>query len=145
MAKTSPAVRTAQHVPGRPARSGFAAGVSVFGATMLLIAGVAHFVEGLVVLVNGPEFLVTTPNYIFAFNATAWGWFHLVVGVVAAASGAFIFTGNLVARSAGVAIAAVSALANFLWLPHYPLWAMVIIALDVLVIWALTTVDLSER
>src|SRR6478736_4587165 len=78
------------------------------------------------------------------FTATAWGWFHMVIGLSAAVAGGFIFTGSLLARSVGVALAVLSALANFLWLPHYPLWGIIIIALDVLVIWGLTAVDLSD-
>ena len=68
----------------------------------------------------------------------------MVIGLGAAVAGGFIFTGNIFARSVGIALAALSAIANFMWLPHYPIWAIVIIALDVLVIWALCTVDLGE-
>ncbi len=68
----------------------------------------------------------------------------MIVGLGAAVAGGFIFTGNIFARSVGIALAALSAIANFMWLPHYPIWAIVIIALDVLVIWALCTVDLGE-
>lgn len=68
----------------------------------------------------------------------------MVIGLAAAVAGGFIFTGNLLARSVGVALAVLSALANFLWLPYYPLWGIIIIALDVLVIWGLTSVDLSD-
>lgn len=129
--------------PARPARTLFAAGASTFAATVMLVAGLFQFAEGLVTLVDGPTFLVSTPSYVFTFNATAWGWFHMVIGLGAAVAGAFIFTGNLVARSVGIALAVLSALANFLWLPAYPVWAIVVIGLDVVVIWALSTVDLG--
>ena len=130
--------------PTRRARTLWAAGASTFAATIMLVVGLFQFVEGLVAVVNGPEFYVSTPSYVFTFNATAWGWFHMVIGLSAAVAGGFIFTGNLLARSVGVALAVLSALANFLWLPHYPLWGIIIIALDVLVIWGLTAVDLSD-
>lgn len=135
MASTSTAHRT---------RTLWAAGVSTFAATLMIVVGLFQFVEGLVTVVNGTDFLVRTANYIFTFNATAWGWFHMVVGLGAAVAGGFIFTGNVFARSVGIALAGVSAIANFLWLPHYPIWAIVVIALDVLVIWALCTADLGE-
>ena len=122
----------------------WAAGASTFAATIMLVVGVFQFIEGLIAVVNGNDFLVKTPNYLFTFNATAWGWFHMIIGLCAAVAGGFIFTGNVLARSVGVALAVLSALANFLWLPYYPLWGMVIIALDVLVIWGLTSVDLSD-
>lgn len=149
MAKSrpTPTARLAPPHPVRQTRTGrrlFAAGASTFAATVMLVAGLFQAVEGIVALVNGPEFLVRTASYVFTFNATAWGWFHLVIGLGAAAAGAFIFTGNLLARSVGIAFAVLSALANFLWLPYYPVWAVVVIALDVIVIWALATVDLGE-
>jgi hypothetical protein len=130
--------------PIRRARTLWAAGASTFAATIMLVVGVFQFIEGLIAVVNGNDFLVKTPNYLFSFNATAWGWFHMIIGLCAAVAGGFIFTGNVLARSVGVALAVLSALANFLWLPHYPLWGIVIIALDVLVIWGLTSVDLSD-
>ena len=68
----------------------------------------------------------------------------MIIGLCAAVAGGFIFTGNVLARSVGVALAVLSALANFLWLPYYPLWGIVIIALDVLVVWALCTADMGE-
>ncbi|GAA2747724.1 hypothetical protein GCM10009868_38330 [Terrabacter aerolatus] len=149
MARSRPATGP-RPAPARPvretrrARTLLAAGASTFAATVMLVAGLFQFVEGLVTLVDGPTFLVRTPSYVFTFNATAWGWFHMVIGLGAAVAGPFIFTGNLVARSAGIALAVLSALANFLWLPSYPVWAIVVIALDVIVIWALSTVDLGE-
>ncbi|MGO4602805.1 DUF7144 family membrane protein [Terrabacter sp. 2YAF2] len=135
MASTSTTHRT---------RTLWAAGLSTFAATLMIVVGLFQFVEGLVTVVNGTDFLVRTPNYVFTFNATAWGWFHMIVGLGAAVAGGFIFTGNIFARSVGIALAGVSAIANFMWLPHYPIWAIVIIALDVFVIWALCTVDLGK-
>ncbi|GAA2467445.1 DUF7144 family membrane protein [Terrabacter carboxydivorans] len=149
MAKSRP-TPSARLAPARPVRAArprrtlLAAGASTFAATVMLVAGLFQFAEGLVTLVDGPTFLVSTLSYVFTFNATAWGWFHMVIGLGAAVAGAFIFTGNLVARSVGIALAVLSALANFLWLPAYPIWAVVVIGLDVVVIWALSTVDLGE-
>jgi hypothetical protein len=135
MASTSTAHRTG---------SLWAAGLSTFAATLMIVVGLFQFVEGLVAVINGTDFLVRTANYVFTFNASAWGWFHMIVGLGAAVAGGFIFTGNVFARSVGIALAGVSAIANFMWLPHYPIWAIIIIALDVFVIWALCTVNLGE-
>jgi hypothetical protein len=135
MASTSTAHRT---------RTLWAAGLSTFAATLMIVVGLFQFVEGLVAVINGTDFLIRTPNYVFTFNASAWGWFHMIVGLGAAVAGGFIFTGNVFARSVGIALAGVSAIANFMWLPHYPIWAIVIIALDVFVIWALCTADLGK-
>ena len=117
----------------------WAVGASVFAGVMMMTVGVLQFFQGLVAAVDGRKFVVTSPNYAFQFNLTAWGWIHIVLGVLVAAAGFFILTGNVVARAVGVALAVLSAIANFLWLPYYPIWSIVIIALNVVVIWGLTT------
>ena len=85
-------------------------------------------------------------RYTFAFDTTTWGWIHLVLGIVLALTGFFLFTGREWARVVGVMVAVLSIFANFLWLPYYPLWAIVVIAVDVLVIWAITSFEpLTDR
>ena len=112
---------------------------------MLMLIGAFHAFAGLVALIND-EFYVVGSKWVFQFDATTWGWIHLLVGVVVLASGIGILTGNVLARTVGVIVAAVSAIVNFVWLPYYPVWAIVIIAIDVAVIWALTVHgrDLAE-
>jgi len=112
---------------------------------MLMVVGLFQFFQGLTAVVNGNDFFVTTPRYILQFNTTTWGWIHLVLGLVIAAPGLFIFTGNVVARGVGILLAGLQAVVNFMWLPYYPLWALVIIAIDVFVIWSLSTTRLTER
>ena len=129
--------------PGRT-QSLWAAGASIFAGTLMLIAGVFQFIEGLTALINGTDFLVKTPNFLFTFNATTWGWIHLILGLVLALAGGFIFTGNLAARSVGIAAAILSAIANFMWLPYYPLWGIIVIALDIFIVWGLTKSNLGE-
>ena len=90
---------------------------------------------------RGRRVLRHTAKYTFEFDTTAWGWIHLILGIVLALTGFFLFTGAAWARIVGIAVAVLAMLANFLWLPHYPFWAIVLIALDVLVIWALSTYD----
>ena len=69
---------------------------------------------------------------------TTWGWIHLGVGVAVVLAGFGLLTGNILARAIGVLIAAASIVANFLYIPAYPVWALTIIAIDVFVIFALT-------
>jgi hypothetical protein len=76
-------------------------------------------------------------KWVFAFDLTTWGWIHLVVGLIVALAGYFVLTGAVWARTVGVIMAVLSALLNFVWLPYYPVYSVVVIALDVLVIWAL--------
>jgi uncharacterized membrane protein len=80
---------------------------------------------------------VVLPNYAFSLSATGWGWLHLILGALVFVAGAALFADKLWARMTGVVLAAFSALANFVFLPYYPVWAIVIIALDIFVIWAL--------
>jgi len=124
--------------------STWASGLSVFAASLMMVLGVFQFFEGLVAVVDGNDFLLNTKNYVVQFDASTWGWTHLILGVVVAATGLFILNGNRLARGVGVAIVSLSALANFLWIPYYPLWAMTVLALDVAAIWALTNANLGD-
>lgn len=114
-----------------------AVGVTVFAAVMLIMIGVFQVIQGLVALLND-TFFVAGEEYVFSFDLTAWGWIHLLLGVLTAVAGYFLLDGRVWARTVGVVVAVVSALFNFAWLPQYPLWALAIITLDVFVIWALT-------
>jgi hypothetical protein len=118
---------------------------TAFAGAMLMIVGLYEFFQGLVAVVNGNQFFVTTPNYVFQFNATTWGWIHLVFGIVVAVAGLFIFTGNIVARGVGILLAGLQAVINFMWLPYYPLWSIIIIAIDVFIIWSLIVNRMENR
>jgi hypothetical protein len=118
---------------------------SAFAGAMLMIVGLYQFFQGLVAVVNGNQFFVTTPNYVFQLNATTWGWIHLIFGIVVAVAGLFIFTGNIVARGVGIVLAGLQAVMNFMWLPYYPLWSIIIIAIDVFIIWSLIVTRMENR
>jgi hypothetical protein len=124
--------------------SPWAAGLSVFAASILMVVGLFQFFEGLVAVIDGDDFLVRTPNYVFQFDASVWGWTHLILGLVLFLAGMGIFAGSLLARSVGIVAAGLSAVANFLWIPYYPVWAIVVLTLDVFVIWALSSSDLGK-
>ena len=119
-----------------PPVSPIAVGFTAFAAVVMIMTGVFQAFQGLVALLND-DFYVVGEKWTFSFDLTSWGWVHLIVGVLVAVAGVFVLRGAVWARTVGVAVAAVSALLNFMWLPYYPVWGMVIIALDVLVIWAL--------
>ena len=118
-------------------RSGLAVGFIVFAGVAMVMIGAFHALQGLVALFND-DFYVVGQKWIFEFDLTTWGWIHLLVGLLVLAAGFFVFQGAVWARTVGIAVAAVSAVLNFMWLPHYPIWSLIIIALDVLVIWALS-------
>jgi len=120
-----------------PARSGFAVGITVTAGIILIIAGVSQGLQGIVGIFTN-EFYVATRKWVFQFDATVWGWIHLVIGLAAVFAGFGLFSGRVWARTVGVLVAGLSIIANFAWLPYYPGWAVLIIAFDVFVIWALT-------
>jgi hypothetical protein len=117
--------------------SAWAAGYAAFAGVILVMIGFFQAVAGLVAIIDD-QFYVVGQEYIFQFDVTTWGWIHLIIGLVVLLSGFGIFSGNVAARTVGVLVAAISGVAAFMWLPWYPVWAIVIIALDVAVIWALT-------
>jgi hypothetical protein len=120
---------------GNHARSGWAVGFIVFAAIMMMMAGLFQFTAGLVAIFQN-EFFVATRNYIFKFDATTWGWIHVLLGIVVGVAGFGLLAGRTWARVLAITMASLSAVANFLFLPYYPIWALIIITLDVLVIWA---------
>lgn len=126
-------------------RSSAAAGWIAFAGIIMIVVGVFQAFAGLVAIANDEFYLLTT-DYLVKFDATTWGWIHLIIGIIVLASGFGVFSGNLLARTVGVIAAALSGIAAFLWLPWYPVWGVVIIAVDIAVIWALTVHgrDLAE-
>ena len=111
-------------------------GIITAAAVILILAGVMHAMQGVVGLATN-EFYVVTHRWLFQFDVTTWGWVHVLVGLIGAGTGVALLYGASWARIVGVVVAAVSVIANFLWLPYYPLWAVIIIAFDLFVIWAL--------
>ena len=96
--------------------SGWAIGWTTFAAFMMIMIGGFHIVAGLVAIVND-EFYAVTKEYVFQFDATSWGWIHLILGIVVMLAGFALFTGAVWARTVGVIMALVSAFVGFAWLP----------------------------
>lgn len=114
-----------------------AAGWIMFAGVIMIIAGIFQAFSGLVAIIDD-GFYVVGREYVVQFDPTTWGWIHLIIGLVVLASGFGVLSGNVLARTVGVLIAAASMVAAFFWLPWYPIWAIIIIAIDFAVIWALT-------
>jgi len=121
-------------------RRGWGHGVVLFAGTLMLVLGILEFLRGLTALFENTLF-VNTPDYIFAFDVTTWGWLHLIWGVVLAAVGGAILSGRLVGRIVGLSIVTIAMVLNFTSLPIYPLWSIVMIALCILIMWALCAED----
>jgi hypothetical protein len=116
--------------------SPWAHGIAVFAGVIMIVGGAFQAVEGLAGIVND-QYLVVLENYFLAFDLTLWGWLHLLVGLALLAIGIFVLRGATWARVAGIVVAGISALLNFVWLPHTPWWSLMVIAIDILVIWGL--------
>jgi hypothetical protein len=116
--------------------SPWAHGIAVFAGLVMIIGGAFQALEGLAAVVND-KWLVVLPEYIFAFDPTVWGVIHLLVGLALLVIGVSLLKGQIWARVAGMIVAVISAILNFVFLPFSPLWAIMIIAVDMLIIWAL--------
>ncbi|RJQ92295.1 DUF7144 family membrane protein [Amycolatopsis panacis] len=106
-----------------------------FAAVMMIIIGAFDIIEGIVALVH-KQYYVVSPSGLLVFNLTAWGWVHLIIGALAVAAGAALLSGALWARIVAVGLAAINAIAQLAFVSAHPVWTTIIIALDVLVIWA---------
>ncbi|ROR44611.1 DUF4407 domain-containing protein [Kitasatospora cineracea] len=119
-----------------PRNKGWVSGMVLFAGVVMLVNGILEVFHGIMAIAEDDVF-VSTPRYVFRFDLTGWGWIHLVIGALVALVGFFVIQGAAWARIAGIFLASLSLIGSFLALPYYPLWALVIIALDVFVIWAL--------
>jgi hypothetical protein len=104
----------------------------------MTILGVLHIVQGLVALLNDEYFVVRSSGLLVDAGYTVWGWAHLVTGAVVLVSGFMVFAGKVWARAVGVVVALTSAVGSMAFLAAYPVWSLITIVLDVVVIMALT-------
>ena len=109
---------------------------TAFAAVMMIFGGAMAIFQGIAAIVKTDVFVVTR-NYTYTFDMTGWGWIHLALGVLVVLAGVALFRGAMWARITGIVLAGLSMIANFVWLPYYPVWAIVLIAIDAFVIWAL--------
>jgi hypothetical protein len=121
-----------------PPVSGWAVGFTAFAGAIMLMVGIFQAFAGLAAILND-EFFVRTRNYTYDLDITEWGWIHLVIGIIVAGAGFAVFSGATWARAVGITLALLSAIANFFFIPVYPVWAILLIALNVVVIWALAS------
>jgi hypothetical protein len=118
-------------------RSGWAVGFTFFAGFMMVMVGIFDMIEGLAAVFK-KDFYAVTPNYVFHFNVSTWGWIHMLLGLIILLAGLGVFTGAVWARTVGVIMAVIVAIANFAFIPIYPVFSIVIIAVCIFVIWALT-------
>lgn len=117
--------------------SGWAVGWTAFAGIMMILSGIWWIIAGIAAIANDNLF-VLTEDYIFKFDLTTWGWIHLLVGILVVFAGFALFSGKVWARTVGVIIAVLAGLVAFSWIPYYPIWGILFIAISIAIIWSLT-------
>jgi hypothetical protein len=120
-----------------PRVSSWAIGGITFAGSMMVLAGTFQALSGLAAIFDD-QFFVVTQNYVFDLDVTAWGWVHLLIGVLLLFAAWGLFSGATWAGVTAIFLALLSAVANFFFIPYYPFWSLLLIGLAVWVIWALT-------
>lgn len=116
----------------------WAAGAIFTAGVLLLLVGVWQAAAGISAILKDAVYVVGI-EYVWRLDVTTWGWIHLALGALLVVVGVFVLKGAAWAAWTGIVLAGLSAVANFMFLPYQPLWSGLIIALDVLIIWALAT------
>jgi hypothetical protein len=138
MNTTTPASGPAASGPSRQASwvTGWA-GWLIFAAVLMILLGAFHAIQGLIALFNSEYYLVGPQALSVHLDYTTWGWVHLIAGIVVLGAGIGVLAGQLWARIVGIVLAVISALTSFTFIAAYPVWSCILIALDVLIIYAL--------
>ncbi|MEW2413662.1 hypothetical protein AB0953_08060 [Streptomyces sp. NPDC046866] len=121
------------------ARQEWGSGGITFAGVLMTVMGVFAILEGIVALSKDDVIYQRIGDYIFKFNLSAWGWIHLILGILVLVTGLGLLKGAVWARYTGVFLASLSVIVHFFWLPYQPLWGLVAIAIAVFIIWALCT------
>jgi hypothetical protein len=125
------------NVPREPEVSGWALGGITFAACVLTLVGAFQIIGGLAAIIND-DFFINVQNYSFDIDTTGWGWIHFLLGILLVITGFGLFGRAAWAGVTAIFLASLSAVVNFFSIPYYPAWSILVIALDVWVIWALT-------
>src|SRR5205823_13309309 len=113
-----------------PEPSGWATGGTIFAASALTLIGMFEAISGIAAIADD-QFFVRTQHYTFHLDVTAWGWIHLILGILVFVTGLALFNGAAWAGVGAIVIAMLTALANFFFIPYYPIWSLLVIALSV--------------
>jgi hypothetical protein len=129
--------RSVARYPGNASGISGWVGWVVFGGIILLVVGTFQVIQGLVALFRSGYYLVAPSGLALEVDYSTWGWVHIALGVLAFATGLGLLAGRSAARVAGVVLAVLSAVVNLGFAAAYPVWAVIVIALDVVVIYAI--------
>jgi len=117
----------------------------VLAGVLMMVGGALGFLNGLAVIIHKAFFVTPSSSYPYHWNITSWGWTNLALGAVVFLAGICVLTGMVWARVVGVILAVLSAVASFLFIPYYPVWSLILVAIDVYIIWALVKGGRRQR
>jgi dolichyl-phosphate-mannose--protein O-mannosyl transferase len=124
--------------------SGWAIGGITFAVVMLAMIGIFQLIAGLVAIIDD-DFFVVGQNYTFDLDTSAWGWIHLLLGVLLVLASYGLYSGATWGAAVAIVMAVLTAVENFFFIPYYPFWSILVIGLCVWVIWALTRAGATDR
>jgi hypothetical protein len=121
-----------------PSGGGWVSGGVTFAGILLVVNGCLHILQGISAIAKDDVY-ARVNDYIYRINLTGWGWILLTLGVISGLVGWAILMGAGWARITGILLASLNMLFQFMFLPYAPIWAVLVIAIDVFVIWALAS------
>jgi vacuolar-type H+-ATPase subunit I/STV1 len=133
---TFPFSRDRGKAEARREQAGAAADLTMFASVVAIITGLFDMIIGIAGIARNAYYVVS-PEYIYRFDVTAWGWTHLSFGLLLVGAGYCLLTGHAWARGLAVVLASFNAVENFMFMPYSTAWSLLAIALDVVVIWAI--------
>ncbi|MFF9315435.1 hypothetical protein ACF1BS_31590 [Streptomyces sp. NPDC014748] len=120
---------------GGPGRGGTIDSAALFAGAALMLSGPLSILLGVTGIAQ--DTLFSPPGYVYRFDLTSWGWLHLAIGLALVVDGMGILAGKSWGRGAGIAVAGVSLITQFMFIPYYPVWSIVVMVLDLVIVWAL--------
>ncbi|MFF9013345.1 hypothetical protein ACF09C_10320 [Streptomyces sp. NPDC014870] len=120
--------------------SGWASGGTLFAGVLMVVIGILDVLQGIAAIAEDDVY-TRVGDYVFKWDLTSWGWIHLILGIIVALAGFGILKGTGWGRVAGITLASLNVIAQFLFLPYHPWWALFSMAISIFVIWALATDD----
>ena len=109
----------------------------VFAAVILMVHGTFTAIQGLSALFRDEAYWETEGGAVLTFNVTGWGWIHLILGILGIFVGYLLLKGSTFARVIGIALVSFNLIAQFAYLPLYPFWGIIGIAVGFFVLYAL--------
>ena len=122
---------------------GQGSGLVLFASVLLVVAGCFNVIYGIAAIANSHVFTANA-HYVFG-NLRTWGWITLILGVVQLLAAAGVLAGNQVARWFAVVVVGLNAIEQMFFIPAYPFWSLMIIAVDVVALYGLCAYGSREN